>query len=91
MQAEDGIRDVVGSRGLGDVYKRQRLGRARVVPVVTRMTAQGYEVQILPAWSAFPGPDPVADAATMNQRLQAYIDTMPDQYYWVHRLSLIHI
>ena len=62
-----------------------RLGRARVVPVVTRMTAQGYEVQILPAWSAFPGPDPVADAATMNQRLQAYIDTMPDQYYWVHR------
>ena len=28
LQAEDGIRDVVRSRGLGDVYKRQLEGRA---------------------------------------------------------------
>ena len=28
-QAEDGIRDLVRSRGLGDVYKRQVLDRAR--------------------------------------------------------------
>ena len=27
MQAEDGIRDLVRSRGLGDVYKRQVWGR----------------------------------------------------------------
>ena len=27
FQAEDGIRDLVRSRGLGDVYKRQVLGR----------------------------------------------------------------
>ena len=27
FQAEDGIRDLVRSRGLGDVYKRQHLGR----------------------------------------------------------------
>ena len=27
LQAEDGIRDLVRSRGLGDVYKRQRLDR----------------------------------------------------------------
>ena len=26
FQAEDGIRDLVRSRGLGDVYKRQELG-----------------------------------------------------------------
>ena len=26
FQAEDGIRDLVRSRGLGDVYKRQSLG-----------------------------------------------------------------
>ena len=26
FQAEDGIRDLVRSRGLGDVYKRQNLG-----------------------------------------------------------------
>ena len=28
FQAEDGIRDLVRSRGLGDVYKRQHLRRA---------------------------------------------------------------
>ena len=27
FQAEDGIRDLVRSRGLGDVYKRQALAR----------------------------------------------------------------
>ena len=27
FQAEDGIRDLVRSRGLGDVYKRQKQGR----------------------------------------------------------------
>ena len=29
FQAEDGIRDLVRSRGLGDVYKRQREDRGR--------------------------------------------------------------
>ena len=29
FQAEDGIRDLVRSRGLGDVYKRQALGYSR--------------------------------------------------------------
>ena len=27
FQAEDGIRDLVRSRGLGDVYKRQHIGQ----------------------------------------------------------------
>ena len=30
FQAEDGIRDLVRSRGLGDVYKRQRQGREAI-------------------------------------------------------------
>ncbi|MDD2919217.1 lipid A biosynthesis acyltransferase [Rhodoferax sp.] len=62
-----------------------RLGRAKVVPVVTRMTTEGYEVQVFPAWENFPTNDLVADTAFMNARLQTYIDTMPDQYYWVHK------
>ena len=62
-----------------------RLGRAKVVPVVTRLTAQGYEVRVLPAWKDFPSDDLTSDTALMNQRLQGYIDTMPDQYYWVHK------
>jgi KDO2-lipid IV(A) lauroyltransferase len=62
-----------------------RLGRARVVPVLTRMTAGGYEVKVLPAWADFPTDDLVADTALMNERLAAYISTMPEQYYWVHK------
>jgi Kdo2-lipid IVA lauroyltransferase/acyltransferase len=62
-----------------------RLGRAKVVPVVTRLTREGYEVRVLPAWKDFPSDDVTADTALMNERLQSYIDTMPDQYYWVHK------
>lgn len=62
-----------------------RLGRAKVVPVVTRMTRDGYEVCIEPAWEGFPGDDVVADTALMNAWLQQRIDTMPEQYFWVHK------
>ena len=62
-----------------------RLARAKVVPVVSRLTPQGYEVQVMPAWPGFPSGDPLADTAFMNLQLQTYIDTMPDQYYWVHK------
>ncbi len=62
-----------------------KLGRAKVVPIVTRLTEQGYEVRVLPAWSDFPTANVAADTALMNLRLQDYIDTMPDQYYWVHK------
>lgn len=62
-----------------------RLGRAKVVPVITRLTRQGYEVQVMPAWQGFGSDDAVADTARMNQHLQTYIDSMPDQYFWVHK------
>jgi Kdo2-lipid IVA lauroyltransferase/acyltransferase len=62
-----------------------RLGRAKVVPLLTRITPQGYEVQVLPAWRDFPSDDLEADTALMNERLQDYIDGMPEQYYWVHK------
>ncbi len=62
-----------------------KLGQARVVPVVTRMTDFGYEVKVHPAWADYPTADASADAALMNERLQGYIDEMPDQYYWVHK------
>ena len=37
FQAEDGIRDLVRSRGLGDVYKRQVLvgGAVEIIPMLT--------------------------------------------------------
>ncbi len=62
-----------------------RLGRARVVPTVTRMTADGYEVQVHAAWRHYPSEDVAADTALMNRRLEEWIRAMPEQYYWVHK------
>jgi KDO2-lipid IV(A) lauroyltransferase len=62
-----------------------RLGLVPVVPVTTRLTASGYEVQVHPAWTDYPTGDVQADTALMNQRLQTWIDAMPTQYYWVHK------
>ncbi len=62
-----------------------RLGRAKVVPVITRMTPQGYQIEVLPPWQGFPTEDATADTALMNERLQEFINTMPAQYYWVHK------
>ena len=62
-----------------------KLGRARVVPVITRMTETGYEVVVHSAWHDFPTDDAEADTALMNQRLEGFINTMPAQYFWVHK------
>ncbi len=62
-----------------------RLSRAKVVPLLARLTAEGYDIEVLPAWKDFPTADALADTALMNLRLQSYIDSMPAQYYWVHK------
>ena len=62
-----------------------RLGRAKVVTVVVSMTASGYQVEVLPAWTNFPTDDVVADTALMNQKLEGYIRAHPAQYFWVHK------
>jgi len=61
------------------------LGQARVVPVVTTLTDQGYDVQVLPPWDDVPSEDASADTAIMNVRLQDWIDAQPEQYFWVHQ------
>jgi len=62
-----------------------RLGRAKVIGMYTRLTPNGYVAEITPAWEGYPSEDVEADTAQMNLRLQSYIDTMPGQYYWVHK------
>ncbi len=62
-----------------------RLGRAKVISVVPRITATGYDVEVMPAWQNFPTDDVYADTAWVNRYLQQFIDTMPAQYYWVHK------
>jgi KDO2-lipid IV(A) lauroyltransferase len=62
-----------------------KLGRARVVPLVTRLTKSGYEIVIHAAWDDFPTEDVGADTALMNERLEQLINAMPAQYFWVHK------
>ena len=45
FQAEDGIRDLVRSRGLGDVYKRQ-LQREHVELPAGRLETEGREISV---------------------------------------------
>jgi Kdo2-lipid IVA lauroyltransferase/acyltransferase len=75
----------VATATLTSLARFARMGAAQVVPVTTRMTASGYTVQVLAAWTDFPGDDLQADAALMNRRLETWIDAMPTQYYWVHK------
>jgi KDO2-lipid IV(A) lauroyltransferase len=58
---------------------------ARVVPVVTRMTAQGYDIEVHAPLADFPTADLAQDTARMNRLLADWVQTMPEQYYWVHK------
>ena len=62
-----------------------RMGRAKVVPVLTCITEQGYDVEVGPAWDNYPSTDMQADVQRMNQELAKRVLTMPEQYYWVHK------
>lgn len=62
-----------------------RLGRACVVPVVSRLTREGYEIQVMSPWPDYPTADAEADTAVMNRYLEDYIRQAPEQYYWVHK------
>jgi Kdo2-lipid IVA lauroyltransferase/acyltransferase len=67
------------------LHRFTRLGKAKLVPVLNRMTSYGYEVQVLPAWGDFPSSNAQADTARMNSELEGYIASMPAQYFWVHK------
>lgn len=62
-----------------------RLGGARVCTVVTRLTPQGYCLEMGPVWTNFPTADMQADTLRMNQDIEAWVRQSPAQYYWVHK------
>jgi len=62
-----------------------RLGRAQVLTVVSRMTPQGYRIEVGQPWTDFPSEDVMVDTERMNQALEAQVQTVPEQYYWVHK------
>lgn len=63
------------------------LTSATVVPAIPRFLplGRGLELTFAAPLEAFPSGDPSADAAQMNQCIEAWIRTMPEQYFWVHR------
>ena len=62
-----------------------KLGKAKVVTIVSRMTSTGYDIEFLPAWDNYPTQDLYQDTLRMNHELEAQIKTMPAQYFWVHK------
>ena len=62
-----------------------RITGARVMPVVSKMTPQGYEVTIHPPWDNFPGASDDEDAQRMNAFIEAEVRVNLDQYHWLHK------
>ncbi|MCO5100907.1 MAG: lipid A biosynthesis acyltransferase [Burkholderiaceae bacterium] len=67
------------------VARLAQLTGAVVVPCVTRMTDDGYVVQLHPAWESFPGKDLYAATRRMNEFIEQRVLEMPAQYLWSHR------
>jgi KDO2-lipid IV(A) lauroyltransferase len=62
-----------------------RLGRAAVMPVVTRQEGDGYVARIYPKWEDYPTGDTEADVRRMNAFIEDRIREMPAQYFWAHK------
>lgn len=62
-----------------------KLSGAKVIPVTTQMTDQGYEIKVHERFSNFPSEDFVHDTSFMNQWLESIIKEDPDQYFWLHK------
>jgi len=65
-----------------------RITRAMVIPIVTRMTTEGYEARFYPGWTH---PDDDAQETVhegvvrMNRFIEERILEAPEQYLWTHR------
>jgi len=58
---------------------------AMVLPVITRIDADGWTVQIDPPWQDFPTGDTDADTRRMNAVIEDKIAAAPDEYLWMHK------
>ena len=62
-----------------------KLSRARICTLVTRLTPDGYSVELGPLWQNYPQGDLQADTQAMNNEIEARVLASPAQYYWVHK------
>ena len=67
------------------VSRLVRLTGARVIACITRQVADGYEVEITPAWDNFPGESVEADTELVNRFIETQVLRMPEQYFWLHK------
>ena len=65
--------------------KMARLGKAIVIPYLPKRVDGGYALTFLPALTAFPSGDDLADATRVNQVVEQAILEAPEQYMWVHK------
>jgi KDO2-lipid IV(A) lauroyltransferase len=62
-----------------------QLTNATVVPMVTRLSPQGYEARFYPGWRYEPTDNLQESVAAMNRKIEAWIREDPSQYLWTHR------
>ena len=72
------------------LYTTARLAektQAAVLPVtcIRLEGAKGYEFTVYPPLENFPVGDDLADATTVNKKIEAMISLKPEQYLWAHR------
>lgn len=67
------------------VARLAELAKARVVPCISHMTREGYEVVLHPAWTNYPSGDIEADTRRMNAFIEREVLAMPEQYFWSHK------
>jgi KDO2-lipid IV(A) lauroyltransferase len=70
---------------ISGVSRLARATSAKVVPCISRMTAKGYDVSLMPPLEDFPGESVEEDTARINRFIEAQIRAMPEQYYWLHK------
>lgn len=75
----------VSAATVTSVARLARITGAAVVPLVTRMTDDGYVARFYPAWEGFPGDDLVGATRRMNAFIEARVLEMPEQYLWSHK------
>ena len=62
-----------------------KLSRARICTLVTRLTPDGYSIELGPLWQDYPQADLQAATQAMNNEIEAWVLKSPAQYYWVHK------
>ena len=58
---------------------------AQVIPLITRMTPQGYSVQAMPPMKGMGQGSLEADCLAMNAAIEGWVRSMPEQYLFSHR------